>query len=163
MPSRLDACASRAAPWRPRTILVTSLAAVAARSASARISSAITANPRPCSPARAATMLAFRDRRFVRSAIRLIVWTMSPISSARLPMSFITVEPSTIAWRILTRPPIVRPTVAPPARADHRREPGREAGDAFPDLARVAGEAGGTRRHLFDRRRDLLDRRRGLF
>ena len=110
-PSAFAATASRAAVCRPRTIFATSVAAAAARSASARTSSAITAKPRPCSPARAASMLAFSDRRFVRSAIRLMVWTMSPISSARLPMSFITTAPCTIASRIFPRPVIVRATV----------------------------------------------------
>jgi hypothetical protein len=106
--------ASRAVLCRPRTILATSELAVAARSARARISSATTANPRPCSPARAASMLAFSDRRLVRSAMRLMVCTMSPISSTRLPISFITPADSDMACRIPCSPVMERPTVAPP-------------------------------------------------
>ena len=116
-PSVEAVTASRAVPCRPRTILAMSALAAAARSDSARISSATTANPRPCSPARAASMLAFSDSRLVRSAIRLMVWTMSPISSDLLPISRMTADESCIAWRIAVMPAIERPTTVPPSRA----------------------------------------------
>ena len=53
-----------------------------APSARFRTSSATTANPRPCSPARAASIAAFRARRLVWSAIPATVFTTWPISSA---------------------------------------------------------------------------------
>ena len=49
------------------------------RSASLRTSSATTANPMPCSPARAASMAAFRASRFVWLAISEITWMISAI------------------------------------------------------------------------------------
>ena len=56
-------------------------------SASLRTSSATTANPRPCSPARAASMAAFNANRFVWDAISSMVWMIVPISAVRLPSS----------------------------------------------------------------------------
>src|SRR5438270_54736 len=54
-------------------------------SASLRTSSATTANPRPCSPARAASMAAFRASRLVCSARSSITSMILPMSSARCP------------------------------------------------------------------------------
>jgi len=55
-----------AAPlWMPWMLSATSLVAVMVFSASLRTSSATTANPRPASPARAASMAAFRASRLV--------------------------------------------------------------------------------------------------
>ncbi len=113
------ATASRALACRPRTIFAMSaLAAAAAIRQRCGSPRPPRRSPRPCSPARAASMLALSDRRLVRSAIMLIVCTMSPISSARLPISFITARG--VGHRLADAPEARRstaPTVAPPSRA----------------------------------------------
>ncbi len=66
-----------------------SLAAAAERCASERTSLATTANPRPCSPARAASTAAFSARMFVWKAMPSITPMMSPIFLDDAAMSFI--------------------------------------------------------------------------
>src|SRR3989441_657558 len=62
-------------------VAATSAAALADSSASWRTSSATTANPFPCSPARAASIAAFSANRFVWEEIRLISSTKSSIAA----------------------------------------------------------------------------------
>ena len=58
-------------------------------------------------------MLAFSESRLVRSAMRLIVATMSPISSARTPIVFMTSDDSAIASWSVAKLPIDLVTVVP--------------------------------------------------
>src|SRR5207245_946285 len=77
--------ASCVSAWTARMRAAMSLVALAARSASLRISSATTAKRTPDSPAPAASMAALSARRFVCDAISSIVSTISEISSERSP------------------------------------------------------------------------------
>jgi hypothetical protein len=60
---------SRVSSWMLRMVPAISSVAPLVRSARRRTSPATTANPRPCSPARAASMAAFRASRLVCSLI----------------------------------------------------------------------------------------------
>src|SRR3954468_14238256 len=73
---------SSVAAWMPEICWLISPVAFAVCSASAFTSAATTAKPRPASPARAASMVAFSARRLVWPAILLINSTTSPIRAA---------------------------------------------------------------------------------
>ncbi|MOA54890.1 hypothetical protein D3C78_1785850 [compost metagenome] len=81
--------------------------ALAERSASLRTSSATTAKPLPCSPARAASIAALRAKRLVCSAISSITAMMAPISSEDCPKLSITATTSAMAWLIRAMPSMV--------------------------------------------------------
>ena len=72
VPTCIVSAISRIWPRRNSTVLVTSRAARALESASWRTSSATTANPRPCSPARAASIAALSASRLVWEEICLM-------------------------------------------------------------------------------------------
>ena len=103
-------------------------------SASLRTSSATTAKPRPCSPARAASMAALRARRLVCAAIAVIVSTIPLIScdlSARpriavvtsweasrtLPMAALAWAAAVTPWRATSRVSRAAPAVSSVVRA----------------------------------------------
>ena len=92
--------------WTPSMIVAMSAADDFERSARRRTSSATTANPRPLSPARAASMAALRARRLVWSAMSLMRVKMAPISltrSARARVRSLEAPMSTSAWVRLSR------------------------------------------------------------
>ena len=80
-PSVTTATVRCVSPWISRTRAEICSAARRDSSASLRTSSATTAKPRPCSPARAASMAAFSASRLVWPAMPVIVSTMPPICS----------------------------------------------------------------------------------
>ena len=76
----------------------------AERSASFLTSSATTAKPSPCSPALAASIAAFRARRFVCSAISSMTSTILPMSSALAPSAAIVSAECVMALLISSVP-----------------------------------------------------------
>ena len=109
-------------------------------SASLRTSSATTAKPRPCSPARAASMAAFKANRLVCSAMPVMASTMPPICSDFAPSSRIASVACVLAV------------------ADRRHRVGRLAhglGAVDRDLARRVGGARGLLRDTGGRARGV--------
>src|SRR5206468_939757 len=92
----------------------TSLVALAARSASLRISSATTPNRKPASPAPAASMAAFSASRLVCEASSSIRLTISEISSERSPRLLIFLEMTCTSPRIRCMPARLSRTAASP-------------------------------------------------
>ena len=68
-------------PWIASILLLMSSVARPVSCASSLTSVATTAKPLPASPARAASIVAFSASRLVCSAIEVIAWTISPIST----------------------------------------------------------------------------------
>ena len=164
--------------WTWRMTSPISLVASTERSASLRTSSATTAKPRPASPARAASMAAFRASRFVWSAISSITSRILPISCERLPRPVMTRAVFSMFSEMVFMPWTVRDTASPPLRASSlARALMRSASSAILATSLTAeamsltvtarplrGRAQrlGVRGHGGDEGRHLLDRARGL-
>ncbi len=105
----------------PSRILVTSSATSRAPcwdcSASFRTSSATTANPRPASPALAASMAAFRASRLVWSARDVMVVPTTPIRAEQVLSSVMSFSVSATAFRMFSMCPMDWATVSFPLAA----------------------------------------------
>ena len=77
----IKVCAKSVPCWILLTMALTSCVDLLVRDAKLRTSSATTANPRPCSPALAASIAAFKASKFVCSAMALMTSITDPILS----------------------------------------------------------------------------------
>jgi len=94
-----------------------SLVSALVRSASLRTSAATTVKPLPCSPARAASMAAFRAKRLVCAAMSSIASTITPISRLRWPSACTRSTLERTVARTPAIPSIVRATAVSPSLA----------------------------------------------
>src|SRR5947209_8792539 len=122
--------ASWVSPWTARMRAAMSLVALAARSASLRISSATTAKRTPDSPAPAASMAALSASRFVWGARASTVSTNSETSSERSPRLLMRLEMTCTSPRIRCMPARLSRTALSPRVAASSVWPAAVAAEA---------------------------------